>query len=794
MFKPTFDIYKDLITPNILLCNIDNSIIGSLKVTDLQLNIEHDGIDDISFKIYRQYQSEITGDIIIQPYFDKIEAMRNILIEGIGRFHLDEPILTKTNETEYKTVRAESTEVELQDSYLKSFYINTGDIISIDSVSLLNDSDPNHSLLHLILKEIPHWGIGHIDVDIRSIQRHFEIDRQDIYSFLRNNFSEAFNTYVEFDTVDNLINIYNLDNYGNDTDVFISHDVLAKETTIKHSRENIKTYVTVTGKDGLGVREVNIGADGIWNLTYYHSREWMDEELYNAYSAYLNKVSTAKTLYTNALQSLNLVYLEKEELINRFPKNNLNSNIWNEHGLQSLQSRKNDEELVLATMLLSGMNSKEHPQHSRYITQVDIVSEVIENMNIRQSEVDSKNSIIAAKEIELNDIATTVVMKNNFSNTQLIALGRFKKEDEYKNEYYLTVDNEDESSVLATKLELLKAGEKYLDEKASPQYEFEMTMVNIFNITDFERMHSQFQVGNYIHIGIGDNNIVSQVRLLKIHIEFDNPENFSVKFGNFSHKNFSNNVIGDNSMKALLTVQTQSLKWGKTTSTINNYINNLPSSDSTAEPIQNVISEKEKIFFNGSTLSSVNGEFQCIFGGNGLVYSNDGFMTAQSLLGIYEKDGELYYGVIAGKMNNGVIDNSRINNSTFNGGQVNGATLKNVTIDGKFFVPTMLQNSTNSEETKYTSARIIESLNVIETLKMIDGKLVSEYGLDPTELHSFLKTYYTHTNSITDDNLNNINLVQLIPHLVNYCQSLSAKLKGVAVQPEIIGINNNLSK
>lgn len=76
--------------------------------------------------------------------------------------------------------------------YLENFTINMGTVESIDGVQFYNIAAPDKSLLHLVLEKCPDWTIGHIDVALRTMQRSFEVTKQDVYSFITTDVSEAF--------------------------------------------------------------------------------------------------------------------------------------------------------------------------------------------------------------------------------------------------------------------------------------------------------------------------------------------------------------------------------------------------------------------------------------------------------------------------------------------------------------------------------------------------------------------------------------------------------------------------
>ena len=197
------------------------------------------------------------------------------------------------------------------------------------NVQFYNKSNQELSLLHLILKKAPEWEIGHVDTNLWRKERKFEEDRVAIYDFLVQNVCDTFKCVIEFDTISGLINVYeevedgvNDDNTIQtrwDTDIYVSRSNLANEIQIKESSENIKTKLKVSGADDLDIREVNLGKNYIMNLDYYHTPEWMEQDLFEAYTNYLDTVKAYSSQYIEATQGWVATNNKYNDLMNAVP-------------------------------------------------------------------------------------------------------------------------------------------------------------------------------------------------------------------------------------------------------------------------------------------------------------------------------------------------------------------------------------------------------------------------------------------------------------------------------------------
>ena len=238
---------------------------------------------------------------------------------------------------------------------------------TLEPVIFCNEANHRLSLLHIVLEGIYGWKIGHVDESLKTLARSFDIDRQSVYDFLMNDVCTKFNCYIVFDTLKNEINIYaeamsakfigdgktktftvsppfykietvSVDGYKTtqweynqktgaltfnsapkngvnieivdggltawETDVFITYDNLAKEMNVSYDADDIKTQLTVTYGDDLDIREINMGLPYITDLSYYYTVDWMGQELYDAYTAYLKKSQSYQTKYTKNSQDM----------------------------------------------------------------------------------------------------------------------------------------------------------------------------------------------------------------------------------------------------------------------------------------------------------------------------------------------------------------------------------------------------------------------------------------------------------------------------------------------------------
>lgn len=196
---------------------------------------------------------------------------------------------------EYANYINNTSASEYEKLYMKKF----------PNVQFYNPNKQGLSLLHLVFQSIPEWNIGHVDQTLWRKERKFSEDRISILDFVNNNIHETFRCVAVWDSLTGLVHFYEeleddseIGNEANTrwtTDVFISKDNLASEVKVSYSSDDIKTKLVVTGSDNLDIREVNLGRNEIMDLSFYHTEEWMEQDLFEAYDDYLDELQEAQT-------------------------------------------------------------------------------------------------------------------------------------------------------------------------------------------------------------------------------------------------------------------------------------------------------------------------------------------------------------------------------------------------------------------------------------------------------------------------------------------------------------------
>ena len=117
------------VPPRVFLCNTNKKVIGELPATNRHLNGKWNSYSEFSFDIQRTYIDMLTGETKVHPLYDKVEVPRNILVENVSYFALQD-IDDTSGDNDVKSISAFSLEYTTSNKYLTNWYINTGEVDS----------------------------------------------------------------------------------------------------------------------------------------------------------------------------------------------------------------------------------------------------------------------------------------------------------------------------------------------------------------------------------------------------------------------------------------------------------------------------------------------------------------------------------------------------------------------------------------------------------------------------------------------------------------------------------------
>lgn len=522
-FKFPVDFLNNLEKPIIYIANKHKEILASVAVYDnLSLTCNLNAYQTASFKIY-QYV-----DGVKQDYFKLFEEEMLIMIPGISWYEIH--VETNIEPTGIsKSITANSLECRLCDKRLVDFQINCNDL-DIEDYAIIpfcNFSDPEHSLLHKVLNVSPTWSVGHVDESLINKQRTFDVDDTDVYSFLTSEVSEAFNCLFTFDTFNQTVNAYDLDNYGLDTNIFVSMDNLAQNMTKTIDENSIFTCYRVNGGDDIQIGEVNPnGTNKIYNFEYYLPQ--MPQELQIKIKAYNEKYQSEKPHYEDVVDRMRIPLEAIRELYTREP-DSATSTDWTTYGLYELQSMEKQCDSKNQAYCASGYNQSTSLSYNLYKENLRKLDEVKAEIKVRQSQIDAEKEKWKAIDNELIAIQQEFNMDNWFTLDEWKMLDNYVIEETYSNDNFGAVDNTDEAELFSMEKQLYDKAWKDLSKKCRPQYQYSATLSNVLTIPEFKDFIPYFELGNFIRMET-DYDTVIKLRLISFTVDYSNTQTINVTF------------------------------------------------------------------------------------------------------------------------------------------------------------------------------------------------------------------------------------------------------------------------
>ena len=740
--------------------------------------------------------------------------------------------------------------------------INASSEKDISPITLYNPNNKKLSLLHLVLSEIYGWKIGHVDQSLQTLSRQFEVDRESVYDFLMNEVCKKFNCYIVYDTINNTINIYaesltakfigdgetntfiinppfaqigtvSVDGYKTtrwgyqhstgmlvledipdpgshievvdgaltewETDVFVSFDNLAQEANINYDADSIKTKLKVTYGDDYDIREVNLGLPYLTDISYYYTVDWMGEDLYNAYTNYLQKSNSLQSSYANnskeilklndhiayeenrlsleysLAESVNSLtvgtyYIKQENLdgsfyysevslpseyvagtdyyynvttnvneekvsnlytvlkkyfyayfnkqtdgianaldelqtllgfdfmqtytlsylfnslqsatsINDIDKaiSNFLNEMWNELGRTPLRELYlNPYQTIKETNIKAGWSNKNDVNYGNYYPVVLFISSIEAAISNRDVIINNYKNQQSAFQNANADISNSLLMANNFTETQLIRLSAFLREDELHLDDIIETSVDDLSSSFKVKQDAMESGRIELQKISQPQLQFSMTMANIYALPEFDPIINQFQLGRVIKVCLRPDYI-KQSRLLQVNINFDDFSDFSCEFGELTSLRTQSDIHADLLSKAISagkSVATNSSYWTRgsdvATSTdlkIQQGLLDATTQIKSIDGTQGVVIDKYGILLQKINEDGSADPHQTRLVNNMILMTDDGWKTSRSGLGQFTIDEQEMYGLIAEAVLSGYIEGSKIVGGTIKIGE-----------------------------------------------------------------------------------------------------------------------------
>lgn len=356
--KIYFDKYNQPEQPKVYIGTPNNKILCALNGIDdssFSLTANLNNTWDLSFNVDKYINIE--GTEVESSGYSFLCVLMRLYVEDIGWFLMTPPSTTNDGYREYKTISASSIEIEMMQHDIKGLKINRGTTDSYEmlvegNVDKVGDVEfakeqikfyypekPELSFLDIILKEanMHGWTIGYIDnipktykyyedgelkekqVTLSNEIGTFDIESQDLYSFLTQDAAQFFSCLFFFDFKNFEISAYRPEHIGQDTNINLSLRNLQQSNEVTVEKEDIYTRYYVTGGNGLNITYVNFGDNRIENINPLKNQKYMSAELIEKYNLWERDVEKNRVPYIENTRLYNKQLAVISELKNRVP-------------------------------------------------------------------------------------------------------------------------------------------------------------------------------------------------------------------------------------------------------------------------------------------------------------------------------------------------------------------------------------------------------------------------------------------------------------------------------------------
>ena len=393
---------------------------------------------------------ELTIDIPKENnhYYDSIKQYMEIYIPNVGWFRINghpTEYLDYTTGLYYKSVVAYGYETQLQDVDLNLFYINTGEPLSMEmyeenldalgipkhNIQLYIDNaveDPTSDdywglgllniLEHEYLKQ-KGWTIGHVDTALKGLRgRIFQIDSQDVYSFLTQEAAKAYKCVFIFDTIKKTINAYQVDSLGKYLNVELNRRNLLNSVTIESQRDYSYTQFQVAGgNDEATISYVNFGSETIENLSYYMANGQLSPDYLDRYNSYVEYRESRRDEYADTVRQY-LILQQKIDVIHQQIPIDECATRWSSYTTEELekeleQFQKLQEALEQAHTVDGVLQIEETPDYATYISIKEAIIPSIQQILDARAAGEAEQELDYKVNWELYGIDELTVLKKN---------------------------------------------------------------------------------------------------------------------------------------------------------------------------------------------------------------------------------------------------------------------------------------------------------------------------------------------------------------------------------------------
>lgn len=543
-----FDSLNRFELPKLYLCSpgskyldgVVSGVAGILTDTqDEELIINFNAVSELNFRLNRTKRDNAEDTEFVYKLFRTTQNRRMIYVDDIGFFIITDVTDGFDGLNQYKDVRAESCEIEIQSKNIP--FIDDGTYQFGD-------------LLNTVISTVPGWTIGEIDEGVADRWRTFEDVSADLncLGFMMENMQDAYECIFTFDCINRIVNVYDQNNYVEETSIHITKDDLINSIDITENSDDLYTVLSVTGDEDLNIAAVNpLGTGQIYNFDYYIS--WMSDALQAKLNAWKVDVDAAEEPYIEKNREYYELLDEQSNYQSELQKIDTQLTMYRRcrDNIVAESSKDEIDEFNVVIVSVGGTPISTSEDIATIIESItSLIVDAEDKRNQVVSELDTITLRISGVQEEINEIRNSVEITSYFTDGQdtslLDELTNYMFEGNYTDEYIgvtSIMSYEEKFEQMET---LYRRAVAQLERISQPRQEFSIDVENFLFAKEFEAFSQQLRVGSLINVEL-DLNDIAQLFLTCITVNYDDGT-LSLTFGNrfdkFDPKSLFDNVLG----------------------------------------------------------------------------------------------------------------------------------------------------------------------------------------------------------------------------------------------------------
>lgn len=545
-------------TPKLTLCSpgsvyndgLLTKVVGILTdVSDMEIVFNFNSTSELNFRVSRVHRDDAEANAHTYALYKAIQNRRLLFVDNIGYFMITNIEDGYDGSLQYKDVKAQSIDVEIQQKMVP--YIPDGTYrFSTDEIT------NTKGLIETIVETLPIWTIAHVDDAVASKFRTFEdVDTSlNCLGFMLDNMQDAYECIFVFDPVHREISVYDQANYVRQTDIHITKDDIINSLNITENADDLYTAISVLGDENVTISAINpIGSNVVYNFDYY--LDWMTPSLKEKVIAWQDDVEEEKPSYYNlnlryytALAEASNYQLELQKL---------------ETQLTMYQRCRNNIVAESSTSLVGSYNTvivnnggtpiEVYEEIADTLASVDNLMAECQSMHDNTSELlAGVNENIESIRAEIDAVHNRLSLMGYFSASELEELTNYIFEGSYTDEYVTITDIMSYEEKFDQIKILYDRAESRLERVSQPTQEFDIDAENFIFVKEFEHWSEQLETGCLINAEL-DVDDIALLFLSNITVNYEDHSlnmTFGNRFNKFDPKSLFDDVLGDISKSA----------------------------------------------------------------------------------------------------------------------------------------------------------------------------------------------------------------------------------------------------